>query len=176
MKPYAAKAMCKASAAARSSSGTPSQKSASATAVASTTSRLANAAQPCHTTPGMPRAPRRLPASRAAKASSASSTAVAPAAISAVRPRPMPSATAATPGVYSHQIATGQRVDGTGWRVATGSNCRLAPMAVITSTPSVTRCSAASGQPSPPTKPGTPSAPASSAIQANRWKATAAPK
>ena len=61
----------------------------------------------------------------------------------------MPSATAATPGVYIHQITAGQRCDSTGRRVATGSSCRLAPMAVITSTPNVTRCSAASGQSQP---------------------------
>ena len=88
----------------------------------------------------------------------------------------MPSATAATPGVYSHQIAAGQRVERTGWRVATGSSCRLAPIAVITSTPSVTRCSAASGQPKPPVKRGQPSAPASSASHASRWYTIAAPK
>ncbi len=80
----------------------------------------------------------------------------------------MPSVTAATPGVYSHQIARGQNVEGTGWRVAIGSNCRPAPMAVMTSTPSVTRCSAASGQPGAATNGAMRSAPASSASQASR--------
>jgi hypothetical protein len=65
-------------------------------------------------------------------------------------------------------MTAGQRVARTGWRVATGSNCRLAPIAVIVSTPSVTRCSAASGQPRPPAKRGSCSAPASSASQASK--------
>ena len=80
----------------------------------------------------------------------------------------MPSVTAATPGVYTVQIAAGQRVLRTGWRVATGSSCRLAPSAVMTNTPSVTRCRAASGQSSPPTKRGSRGEPASNASQASR--------
>ena len=56
----------------------------------------------------------------------------------------------------------------TGCRVATGSSCRLAPIAVIASVPSVTRCSAATGQPSPPAKRGTASAPANSATHASK--------
>src|SRR5690606_2403100 len=88
----------------------------------------------------------------------------------------MPSATAATPGVYSHQTSSGQRIERTGCRVATGNSCRLAPIAVIASTPSVTRCSAASVQPRPPAKRGSVPLPASSATQASRWLAIAAPK
>ena len=80
----------------------------------------------------------------------------------------MPSASAATPGAYSHQISAGQRARRIGWRVATGSSCRLAPIAVIASTPRVTRCSAANGQPSPPAKPGQSAAAANAAIQASR--------
>jgi hypothetical protein len=60
--------------------------------------------------------------------------------------------------------------------VATGSNCSVAPMAAIASTPSVARCSAAKGNPSPPGNDGTSRAPASSTAHASTWNATAAPK
>ena len=103
-----------------------------------TTTSDASAAQPCATTTGIPLAPARLRASSAAYATSAATTATAPAASSVVAPAPIPSAVIATPGVYSHQIAAGQRSLPTGSLVATGSSCRLAPMAVIASTPSVT--------------------------------------
>ena len=47
-----------------------------------------------------------------------------------------------------------QTAPGAGRRVATGSSCAPAPMALMPSTPSVIRCSAASGQPRPPPKRG----------------------
>ena len=86
------------------------------------------------------------------------------------------SASAATAGVYSHHSAAAQAGDATGCRVATGSSCRLAPIAVITSTPSVIRCSAASGQARPPANDGASAAPTPSDSQPSRWKNTAAPK
>ena len=70
----------------------------------------------------------------------------------------MPSATAATPGVYSHQIAAGQRCAAHG--LARRDRQQLQARADgrhRAARRASTRCSAASGQPSPPANRGTSS-------------------
>jgi hypothetical protein len=80
----------------------------------------------------------------------------------------MPSARACVPTKSSQKARCGCHSARIGARVATGSSWKLAPLAVIISTPSVTSCSAASGKPRPPMKEAASRAESPSAIQARQ--------
>ena len=65
------------------------------------------------------------------------STPAAPAPASHSGPCPTPAVNTAMPGTSIHHSAFAARTETTGWRVAIGRSCRLAPIAVVAQNPLV---------------------------------------